>query len=54
MEIRVEGRMGPVCCPLPCALLGGPFELAKGDAILVAYGDQGEPVGRVCSRCVPP
>jgi 3-methyladenine DNA glycosylase AlkC len=51
MEVRVEGRMGPVCIVQPCALHGGPFELVKGDAIVVAYSEEGEPVGRLCSSC---
>jgi hypothetical protein len=41
MEIRIEGRMGPVCVVSPCALHGDPFELVKGVAILVGYGDGG-------------
>ena len=43
--------MGPVCVVQSCALHGGPFELLKGDAILVAYSDEGEPVGKVCLSC---
>jgi hypothetical protein len=51
MEVRVEGHMGPVCDTLPRALHGGSFELLKAAAILVAYSDEGEPLGRVCPRC---
>jgi hypothetical protein len=51
MEVRVEERMGPVCVVQPCALHGCPSRLVKGDAILAAYSDEGEPVGRVCSSC---
>jgi hypothetical protein len=51
MEIRIEGRMGPVCVVSLGALHGDPFELVKGVAILVGYGDGGGFVWRVCSRC---
>ena len=43
--------MGPVCVVSPCALHGDPFELVKEVAILVGYGDGGDLVGRVFSRC---
>jgi hypothetical protein len=51
MEIKMVGRMDPVCVQLPCALCAAPFELAGGDPVFIAYGDGGEPVGRVCPGC---
>lgn len=44
--------MGLVCMLLPCALCEAPFELCGDAPIFGAYDDGGEPVGRVCPRCV--
>ncbi|QYJ16870.1 hypothetical protein Rxycam_02706 [Rubrobacter xylanophilus DSM 9941] len=52
MEIREEGRAGLVYTWQACVLCGAPFGLFGEARVHEAYGEGGEPIGRVCPGCV--